>query len=174
MNSAHEAASGGRDGLGEQHPHVRAAPRLGDLQRRRYAAGTGRLRVRERIEHRRGAVEVRHQEVTRVVGQQRVQPDEDVTDQMRGDHLGRQRQVGSSLSVHSLTPTAGHRGHPSAHPRAGVIPPQRVHVGPCPEPIGVQGQLVGHRRGHHHQPRRRDSRGQLLRRRSGVQATQLQ
>ena len=56
-----------RDRVGEEDPHVRAASGLGDLQRRRDRAGPGRLDVGQRVEHRRRAVEVRHQEPARVV-----------------------------------------------------------------------------------------------------------
>ncbi|MEV0129021.1 hypothetical protein AB0H83_11255 [Dactylosporangium sp. NPDC050688] len=63
QRGADEAGDGGGDRLGEEHPHVRAAPGLGDLERCRYPAGAGRLGVRECVEHRGRTVEVRHQEV---------------------------------------------------------------------------------------------------------------
>jgi hypothetical protein len=146
----------------------------GPGQRSRNGAGAGRLAVRERVEHRGWAVEVRDQEVARVVGEQWIQPHEYVADKMGGDHLRCERQVEGRSPVHSLSPPASDRGHPSAHPGPGVLPAHRVRVSPCPEPIGVQGQLVLDRRRHRDRPRWSDGRGELLRRRSGVLTTQIQ
>jgi hypothetical protein len=72
---------------------MRAAPRLRNLDRRRDTAAAGRFAVGERVEHRGGTIEVRHQEVTGVVGKQRIQPDEYVTDKVGGDHVGREPKV---------------------------------------------------------------------------------
>jgi hypothetical protein len=96
---------------------VRAASRLGDLHRRRDAAAAGRLTVGKRVEHRGRAVEVRDQKAAAVVGQQRIQPDEHVADQVGGDDLGRQREVGSCPAVQQARPT-----HTQIHTDPKVAP----------------------------------------------------
>lgn len=159
---------------GEEDPHVGAASGLGDLQRGRHRTGPRRLDVGEGVEHRRWTVEVGHQEMAGVVGQQRIQPDEHIADEMGGDDLGGTGQVSGATPVHALAPATGDGGYPPGGAGAGVLPPHGVYVGAGPEPVIEKRQFVSRRRVHRDQPRRGDRCGQLLRGRSRVLTAQVQ
>lgn len=168
------ACDGCAHGVGEEHPGVRTAPGLGDLQRGWYRAGAGGLAVGERIEHRGGSIEVRDQEVAGVAGPQRIKPDEHVADQMGRDYLRGEWQVGDAPAIHSFAPSAGDRRHPSTRIGASILPADRVHVRACLEQIGIQGQLVRGPRAHRDRARRGDGSRELLRRRGCVLAPQFE
>jgi hypothetical protein len=67
------------------------------------------------------AVEVRHEEVAGVVPEQGVQTHQHVPDQIRGDDLRRQQQVGVARAIHALAPPSGNRGHPAARSRREAV-----------------------------------------------------
>ena len=62
----------------------------------------------------------------------------DVANQMRGQDLGRQRQMSYVGGRASLAPTALDGGHPSRLPGAGVLPADGVNVASRAEQCGVE------------------------------------
>jgi hypothetical protein len=101
----------------------------------------GGLEVGERIQHGGGAVEVGGQPLAAVAVQQRIQAQLQLARQVGGDDLVCQRQVLPVRGRHALAPAAAHRGHPASAAGAGVLPPQRVHVGPGAEQAGEERDL---------------------------------
>ena len=134
-----ELARGGcRHGVGEEDPHVRADPGAGHLQRRWRAHGSCGLQVGERVEHRGLSVEVGGEPAGLVAGKHRIEADVDVAGQMRGEDLGRQRQVPYVRGMAALAPAALDGGHPPRLARAGVLPAHGVDVTSCAEQRGVE------------------------------------
>ena len=132
------------------------------------AAGTpsspSRLHVGQRVEHGRRTVEVGNEETAGIVLRQWIQTDEHVLlRQVRSNHLTGERKVPHRAAVHSLAPPARHGRHPPVRPRPEVLPVERIDVGPRAEQVGIQRELVLHRRRHRYHRRRR-GRSQLLRR----------
>ena len=127
-----------RHGIGEEDPHVRADPGAGHLQRGGRSDGSRRLQVGERVQHGGLSVEVRGEPAGLVAGEHRIQADVDVAGQMRGQHLGRQRQVSYVGGSSSLAPPALDRGHPARLTGAGVLPAHGVDVASRAEQRGIE------------------------------------
>jgi hypothetical protein len=73
---------------GEEQPGMRPEARARCLQRDRRPSGAGGLHVRQRIEHRRRAVEIGGQPPATVAIEQRVQADLLLAGQVCGQHFG--------------------------------------------------------------------------------------
>lgn len=109
---------------------------------------------------------------TRIVVEQRIEPDEHVAGQMGSDHLRRQRQVASRPPIHPLAPPPRHRGHPTTRAGAAVVPMDGIDVTAGLEAVTVQRKLVSHRRSHRDHARAHRHR-QLLRRRDSALTLQI-
>jgi len=104
------ACGRGRHGICEEDPHVRADPGARHLEGGGCADGSRRLQVGERVQHGGQSVEVGGEPAGLVAGEHRIEADVDVAGQMRGEDLGRQRQVsdvGGSSAFAPPPSTAG-------------------------------------------------------------------
>lgn len=130
-----------RHGICEEDPHVRADPGARHFSRGWRTHRSGGLQVGQRVEHGRLAVEVGGEPAGLVAGERGIQADMDVAGQMRGQDLGRQRQVSYVGGRTPLVPAALDGGHPSRPAGAGVLPEHGVDVASCTEQRGIEPDL---------------------------------
>jgi hypothetical protein len=135
------ACRGCWDGVGEENPDVCADPGAGHLEGGGCADGSCGLEVGKRIEHGGLSVEVGGEPAGLVTGEHRIETDVDAAAQMRGEHLGCQRQMPHIGGRPSLAPPALDSRHPPGLARAAVLPTKGIDVAASAEERGIEREL---------------------------------
>ena len=109
-------------------PRNSARPSTAAASGRPQSSGAAPPSVGQRVEHCRGAVEVRGQPTATVAIEQWVQADVDCPGQVLVHDVVVEGQVLALRGGNALQPPAPHRRHPPGPAVSPVLPPDRVHV----------------------------------------------